>query len=116
MTTETQTSLTEASTDAPRPTLMPAVDVFAGPEDVRLVADLPGAAPDDVRVCLEGRVLSIEADAASGVEGPVTYRRRFTVGADFDADGVRAEVRDGVLSLHLPRSTPAGPRRIAVNI
>ena len=74
------------------PTLMPAVDVYQGPDDVRLVADLPGASAEAVHVAVEGRVLSLEAATTAGTAGPITYRRKFNLGPELDPTGVRAEV------------------------
>lgn len=42
------------------------------------------------------------------------FERAFTMSEDFDADKIKAEVRDGVLSVVLPRATAAKPKKISV--
>lgn len=113
MSTDLTTPPSSETTEAPV-LLTPAVDVWEGNEDVRLVADLPGATPDDVTVSIDGQVLTVEARANPALSGPVTYRRRFDIGRDLDPEGIHADMADGVLSLRVPRVTPAGPRTIAV--
>lgn len=119
MTETTMTTETTETTELPQtaettPSLMPAVDVYQSPADVLLVADLPGAKPEAVHIAIEGRVLSLEAEARVGSNDLVTYRRKFNLGPDLDAEAVSAQVRDGVLSVTLPRVAPAGPRTIEV--
>ncbi len=102
----------------------PAVDIFETPEELVLVADMPGVMPDAVDVDLEGDQLSVEGRLRSeeyeglkplyveyGVGG---YYRSFTLGENVDRDGIKAQLKDGVLVLKLPKAQHARPRRITV--
>jgi HSP20 family protein len=103
---------------------LPAVDIFETPEELVVVADMPGVPPDAVDVDLEGDQLTIEGRVRTtdyeglkplhveyGVGG---YHRRFTLGEMIDRDGIKAQLKDGVLVLKLPKAEHARSRRIAV--
>jgi HSP20 family protein len=89
------------------------------------LADLPGVPPDGVDVGLEGDELSIEGRVRSGeydglkplyVEyGVGGYHRRFTLGEMIDRDGIKAQMKNGVLVLRLPKAERARARRITVD-
>jgi HSP20 family protein len=102
----------------------PAVDIYETREEIVVQADVPGVPPDAVDVQLEGDQLTIEARVRGedyeglkplhveyGVGG---FYRRFTLGEAIDRDGIKAEVRNGVLTLRLPKAARARVRRIAV--
>ena len=103
----------------------PAVDIFETKDELVLVADMPGVPPDGVDVGLEGNELSIEGRVRSGeydglkplyVEyGVGGYHRRFTLGEMIDRDGIKAQMKNGVLVLKLPKAERARARRIAVD-
>jgi HSP20 family molecular chaperone IbpA len=102
----------------------PAVDIFETPEELVLLADMPGVASDGVNINLEGDQLTIEGRVkAEDYEGlkPLYveynvggYFRRFTVGEAVDRDGIKAQLKNGVLALRLPKAERARARRIAV--
>jgi HSP20 family protein len=103
---------------------VPTVDIFETPDELMLVADVPGVPPDGVQVHLEGDELTIEGRVSPaeyeglkplhveyGVGG---YFRRFTLGEAIDREHIQANVRNGTLSLRLPKAEQARPRRIEV--
>ena len=103
---------------------VPPVDIFETPEELMVLADVPGVPPDGVDVHLEGDELTIEGRATPeeyeglkplhveyGVGG---YYRRFTLGETIDRERIEAQVRNGVLILRLPKAAQARPRRIEV--
>lgn len=102
----------------------PAVDIFETPEELVLRADMPGVAPDAVDVNLDGDHLTIEGrvnpEEYSGlkplyVEYAVGgYLRRFTLGEAIDREHIKAQLQNGVLTLHLPKAERARSRRISV--
>jgi HSP20 family molecular chaperone IbpA len=85
---------------------------------------MPGVASDGVNINLEGDQLTIEGRVkAEDYEGlkPLYveynvggYFRRFTVGEAVDRDGIKAQLKNGVLALRLPKAERARARRIAV--
>jgi len=103
---------------------VPAVDVFEDAAGVTVIADLPGVSRDRLNIRMEAEVLSIEAEAAVAVPAGVrlvhgelrepVFRRSFRLGAEFDRDGISANLKQGVLTLRVPRIREAQPRRIPV--
>ena len=112
-------------TTRPGSYFQPAVDIFETKDELVLVADMPGVPPDGVDVDLEGDELSIEGRVRSGeydglkplyVEyGVGGYYRRFTLGEMIDRDGIKAQMKNGVLVLKLPKAERARARRITVD-
>ena len=102
----------------------PLVDIFETPEELVVVADMPGVPPDAVDVDLKGDELSIEgrvkAEDYEGLKplyveyGVGGYYRTFTLGEMVDRDRIKAQLKNGVLVLKLPKAERAKPRRIAV--
>ena len=102
----------------------PAVDIFETPDEIVLRADMPGVSPDGVDLKLEGDQLTIEARVNPGeysglkplyVEyGVGGYLRRFTLGEAIDRERIKAQLQNGVLTLHLPKAERARSRRISV--
>jgi HSP20 family protein len=105
-------------------TFRPDVDIAERPEEFLVTADLPGAGEEDVRVQLEGGVLSIDAQPSVPVDEawrplyaeyrPGGYHREFTMGEAIDAAKISARMRDGVLEIRLPKVARHQPRRIAI--
>ena len=115
---------TTSSTDSnPRP-VAPAVDIFEDAGGITLLADMPGVSRDRLEVHLDGDNLSIEGrvelDApeqmrALWAEVSVPrFRRTFTLSRELDAARIEANLKDGVLTLRVPKQAHAQPRRIDV--
>jgi len=106
---------------------IPDVDIGEGEDGLWLHADMPGVDPDALSVELHDNVLTIQGDVSpQSYEGlkPIyseyrvgSFLRRFALSprARFDPAGVSAKLVDGVLTVHLPKSEEAKPRRIPVN-
>ena len=102
----------------------PLADIVETREGVTLTVELPGVAAEDVDVSLEQRVLTIRARShASAPETlrlvhaeyePGDYERAFALSEDFDGEKIEAEMRNGVLTLRLPRTEAARPKSIRV--
>jgi HSP20 family molecular chaperone IbpA len=93
----------------------PPVDVFENNDEYLLVADLPGVVADAVRLdvdqdqlTIEGRLPKTEGQLAYG------YRRSFKLPGGTDNAAVNAELKQGVLWLHLPKAAAVKPRRIEI--
>lgn len=94
----------------------PAVDLYENDDELVLHADLPGISEEAVQVEVSRGVLTLEAVESSTDEARRQgYRRQFTLSPWIDADAGKAALQDGVLTLRLPKSAAAKPRRIAVN-
>lgn len=107
------------------PEWAPVVEVAETPEEYLVKVELPGVPRDDVRVSVEEGVLRIEGERRfeKEEEGKRFHRversygsfaRSFVAPDDVDAGKVTATFKDGVLSVHLPKSEQAKPRSIEV--
>jgi HSP20 family molecular chaperone IbpA len=84
---------------------------------------MPGVAKEDVDINVDNGTLRIagvrhlkRSGAVNWEEfGDVAYRRTFSVPQTIDVNKVNAELNDGVLSLHLPKSEEAKPRQIKIH-
>ena len=105
--------------------VLPAVDVFEDGACITLLADMPGVAKDQLELKIEGDALLIEGgvqaltpDGLEAVYAEVRiprYRRSFTLSRELDTTRIEANLKDGVLTLRIPKQAHAQPRRIAVN-
>jgi HSP20 family molecular chaperone IbpA len=114
---------TKAAESNQRP-VSPAVDIFEDAGGITLLADMPGVSKDRLDVKLDGDNLcvegSVDLDAppemrALWAEVNVPrFRRTFTLSRELDAGRIEANLKDGVLTLRVPKLAHAQPRRIEV--
>ena len=106
---------------------MPAVGVQEADKHYVVKADLPAVKKEEVKVSVENGVLAIEGERKEEKEekGRKFHRlersygrfvRRISVPTDVDQQHVAADFKDGVLSVHLPKSATAAPRTIDVKV
>jgi HSP20 family protein len=103
----------------------PRFDIVETAEELTLYGDLPGVQPADLDVRFENQELVIHGKVASrnGSEnrhwereyGVGDFHRTFAVSEGIDAHRIQAELKNGVLTLHLPKAEAVKPRRIQVN-
>jgi len=108
------------------PALLPPVDIFEDTGGITLCADLPGVAREDLAIGVDGRNLTIEAPLKLGEANSLTpvyaevranyFRRSFELSGDLDTAKIDAGLRDGVLTLRIPKLEQAKPRRIDVRV
>jgi HSP20 family molecular chaperone IbpA len=106
------------------PTFRPNVDVIESADAFMIQADVPGATAESIDVQVEGRTLTLRAAVAqrsrSGARqiireyGVGDFERTFRLGDGVDTSNVGAELRNGVLTLRLPKAQAAQPRKISV--
>lgn len=100
----------------------PPVDVYENREEFLLIADMPGTTKEDLHIHLDKGQLTFDARRTETDEGRhlasesrgTQYRRAFSVPHGIDVDNVTADLRDGVLRVHLPKSAAIKPRQIQV--
>jgi HSP20 family molecular chaperone IbpA len=113
-----------AGNEEPQRAVLPAVDVFEDETGITLLADMPGVPRDRLELKVEGDELLVEGSvqlaAPEGLE-PVyaevripRYRRSFTLSRELDTARIDASLKDGVLTLRIPKQAHAQPRRITV--
>ena len=125
-TAESSRSLTLTAPAQPRPRLAarPRLDLYEGPDEFLLIADVPGVNVSTLDLQLERGVLKLRGeiqgtceDRAVSVEQRATeWSRAVTVPEGVDAEGLRAELGDGVLTIHLKKSDQARPRRVPIAV
>ena len=104
------------------PSVSPAVDIYENENEILLYADMPGATKEDISVNIDNGKMVISGFRKLETSGAVTweefsdiqYRRTFSVPQTIDIDKVDAELKDGVLKLHLPKSEAAKPKQIEI--
>jgi len=104
--------------------LLPPVDIFEDAEGITLAADMPGVSKDQLTVHVDRDSLLIEGEAKlempEGIKAlhadvrSTRYRREFTLSSELDADGIDANLKDGVLTLRIPKRAELRPRKIEV--
>jgi len=108
------------------PALLPPVDIVEDGAGITLFADLPGVGREDLAIGVDGRSLTIEAPLKLGEAGSLQsvyaevranhFRRSFELSADLDTSRIDAGLKDGVLTLRIPKLEQAKPRRIDVRV
>ena len=102
----------------------PLVDVIESPDAFVFQADLPGVKAGDVDVSFDNGTLTIEGRVtprqpegrayAWREYGVGNFYRSFNIETPIDADGIKAELKSGVLELYVPKAESARPRKIQV--
>ena len=106
---------------------MPAVDIQETDTDFIVKADLPDVKKDEIKIHMDGGVLAIEGERRKEKEEKGKrfhtvereygrFVRRFELPTEVDAEKVRAEFKDGVLHVTLPKAPAARPKLIDVKI
>jgi HSP20 family protein len=106
---------------------VPSVDVSETDGDYQIKAEIPDVKKEDVKVTVEDGVLTIQGERKQEKEekGKKYHRversygsfvRSFTLPDLVDEEKVKAEFKDGVLNLHLPKSEKAKPKAIEVTV
>jgi HSP20 family protein len=100
------------------------IDLYRDGDHYVLTADLPGVDPGSVDVDVDGQLLTVRAERTTRSNGDVkwlarerqggSYLRQFTLGQGIDTASISANYENGVLSVVLPVSEQAKPRKVAV--
>ncbi len=111
--------------DSAAATWVPPVDVLEEADAIRIVAEVPGVKPEDVKISVEGNVLTIQGTKQQVAEEQTervhryertygAFERTFTLPATVDAEHIKATYDSGVLTVTLPKVEKAKPRQIQV--
>ena len=102
----------------------PPINAFQQGDDILAIIELPGVDKDSLQIQAKENTIPIAGrKAVSYPEGVSVHRRERTFGefdsalslpVELDPDRIRAEYRDGILALHLPRSERDKPRSIKI--
>ena len=125
----TQSSEVSASKQHPtgdwqRQVIRPAVDIFENADGITLKADMPGVSKERLEIRVEGNNLLVEGTI--GIEAKTemsalhadlrstTFRRSLAIGYELESEKIDASLRDGVLTLRIPKRAELKPRRIEI--
>ena len=109
---------------APVRMFLPTTDIYETDQALTVVMEMPGVDKEKVEINVEDGVLTVEGRIDSGKYQdlqPVyteynigNFRRSFDLSNSIDQGKIRADMKDGVLTLTLPKSEEAKPRKITV--
>jgi HSP20 family protein len=105
----------------------PAVDIYEQNGNIVLKAELPGVDPKDVDVRVENNILTLRGERK--LENEVkresyhrveraygSFTRSFTLPNVVDTEKIKAEYKDGLLRMTLPKKDEAKPKQISINV
>jgi HSP20 family molecular chaperone IbpA len=93
----------------------PAVDIYETDNELILLADIPGVNDQGLQLEISRGVLTLEAEREGRENGNKHgYYRQFKLSDRIDADAGQAQIKNGVLTLRLPKTETIKPKKIAV--
>lgn len=106
---------------------VPPVDIFEEKEAIRITAEVPGVRPQDVKISLEGNVLTVHGQKQQRAEERTErvhryertygeFERTFSLPTSVDANKISASYEHGILTIMLPKAEQARPREIQVEV
>jgi HSP20 family protein len=108
-------------------TWLPATDVFEDKDAVKIVAEVPGVRPEDVKRSLENNLLTIRGEKRQQAEEKTervhryertygTFERAFSLPTTVDPEKIAAGYANGILTVTIPKAERARPREIPVKV
>ena len=128
MTEHNEAAPTRSDTESTRQVrqFVPDADIYETSDSLMLMADMPGVRADRLNVRLEKNILTIhgeveppnvgERNIISAEYETGDYYRAFTLSEEIDQDGIEASMKNGVLTLRLPKAERAKPRKIQIAV
>jgi HSP20 family protein len=119
-----QSEIARSLESSPR-TVAPAVDIFEDKDAILVRAELPGVRSDDVKIEVENNVLTLRGQRKLDHEDKKdgyhrverwygSFTRQFMLPRTVDSETIDAQLKDGVLTVKLPKKTEVKQRTIAV--
>jgi HSP20 family protein len=104
--------------------IRPPVDVFEDADGITLQADMPGVSRERLNLRVDGNSLliegNVELELGQGIEALYAdvrancYRRSFALSRELETEKIDASLKDGVLTVRIPKRAEVRPRRIEV--
>jgi len=123
VTTQNTTGV-ERSEREPSVALVPPADVFEDADGITLQLDMPGVSRDRLNLQTDKNSLVIEGNAQIDMPQGMAalyadvrstfYRRSFVLSDELETEKTEANLKDGVLTVHIPKRSEVRPRRIEV--
>jgi HSP20 family protein len=106
---------------------LPATDVFEDKDAVKIVAEVPGVRPEDVKISLENNLLTIRGEKRQQAEEKTervhryersygSFERTFSLPTTVDPEKIDASYANGLLTVTIPKAERARPREIPVKV
>jgi HSP20 family protein len=106
---------------------LPPCDVFEDKEAVKIMAEVPGVRPEDVKISLENNLLTIRGEKRQQSEernervhryerSYGSFERSFALPSTVDPDKITAGYENGILTVTIPKVERARPREIPVKV
>ncbi len=106
---------------------LPPCDVFEDKNAVKIVAEIPGVAAEDVKISLENNLLSLRGEKKQQAEEKServhryersygVFERTFSLPTTVDPEKIDAQYTHGVLTVTIPKAERARPREIPVKV
>jgi len=110
-----------------RARLVPAADISENKDNFVVTAELPGIRKEDIKVTVQNNMFTISGEKKRDVEdkGDTWHRversygifaRSFELPAMIDANKIKADFKDGVLTIELPKAEDAKPKEIMIDV
>jgi HSP20 family protein len=106
--------------------LRPPVDIWEDKDGITVCADMPGVSKDRLNVRVDGNTLLVEGQLQLELAGDAEalyadlrsslYRRSFALSGELDTEKIAANLKDGVLTVHIPKRAEHRPRKIEVKV
>jgi len=106
------------------PVLRPAVDIFEDANGITVQAEMPGVSKDRLNVQADRNSLVIEGtaviDMPEGMDAlyadvrSTRYARSFVLSGELETDRIEANLKDGLLTVRIPKRAELRPRKIEV--
>jgi HSP20 family protein len=108
-------------------TWAPAVDIYEGEHELVVKADLPDVKPEELDIRVENNILTIRGERKFEkktdeknylrVERAYgSFARSFSLANTVNTEAIKADYKDGVLTLSIPKREEAKPKQIKVNV
>lgn len=104
------------------PSWVPVADVYDSPEAYLIELEVPGLTRADIDLRVKGRELSVRGERHPGGGRSAAFHRlerrygpfarSFRFDTDIDAEQVKAEIKNGLLSLTVPKTEPRSTKRV----
>jgi len=103
----------------------PRTNLYDLGEKLEIIAEVPGLSKEDISIKIQGNYLEMsgtrKSDAPEGYKahrverGTPTFTRSFTLPSDVDSEKVEASLKNGILTLTLPKAEAAKPKQVTIN-
>jgi HSP20 family protein len=106
---------------------VPPVDILEEADAIRIITEVPGVKPENVKISIENNVLTIRGDKEQVAEERTekvhryertygTFERSFTLPSTVNPSAIQATYEHGLLIVTLPKAEQAKPRQIEVQV